>query len=283
MKTTRWIILFVLIGIGLFGCGPSKSEIATSEAETQAAIDVLATDIAGTQQSIQAMEDAAEKTTTAEFNQGATKTHNIELAGTRRAATEEAEIIAQTQAASTMYDKIVELNTYGYINDVNGKYYELDDFNESMAMINYIRPFPTGLSPKNFVIRADASWDSASDNANWFNSGCGFIFHRADQDNYYLVYLGLDGTVYFARKYRDEWANLGYSIYGPVGIPEGEANLMLVVEDNTFTFFVNDERVRTQPDNVIPEGALALTLVSGTNAGFGTRCKMENLGVWVMD
>ncbi len=80
MKATRWIVFFVLIGIGLTGCGPSKSEVATSEAETQAAIDALATDVAGTQQSIQATEDAAEKTTTAEFIQGATKTHNIELA-----------------------------------------------------------------------------------------------------------------------------------------------------------------------------------------------------------
>jgi len=205
------------------------------------------------------------------------------LAGTKRAGTKEAESVAQTQAASPMYDKIVELNAYGYIKDVSGEYYGIDDFDESMAMINYIRPFPTGFSPTNFVIRVDASWDSASDSANWFNSGCGFIFHRVDLDNYYFVYLGLDGWVNFARRYKDEWNRLGKSSYGPVDIPEGEANLMLVVEDNTFTFFVNDERVRTQPDDVIPEGELAFTLVSGTNAGFGTHCKMENIDLWIMD
>jgi hypothetical protein len=282
MKSVKWIGTIVLIATVLVGCGPSKSEIATSEAETQAVIDGLATEVAGTQQSIQATEDAAEKTTTAEFNQGATKTANIQLAATKRAGTQEAEIAAQTQVASSMYERIVELAAYDYISSEAGEYYRLDNFSESWAQINWYRYWSTYIFPTDFVIRVDATWDSASEDANWFNSGCGFVFRAVDVDNHYLVYLGLDGNVYFTRFYRGDWKLLGSSWYGNVDIPSGSAELMLVVEGDSFTIFVDGERVRTQIDSAIPEGDLALTLNSGTNAGYGTLCEMKNIDVWVL-
>jgi hypothetical protein len=283
MKTMKWIGTIVLVGTVIVGCGPSKSDVATSEAETQAAIDGLAAEVAGTQQSIQGTEDAAEKTTTAEFNQGATKTANIELAGTKRAATAEAESVALTQSAASMYDEIAELAAYDYISSDEGRYIGLGEFSESWAQINWYQWWSTSIFPTDFVIRADASWDSASDNANWFNSGCGFVFRAEDVDNHYLAYLGLDGKVYFTRFYRGNWKLLGSSWYGNVDIPAGSAKIMLVVEGDSFTFFVNDERVRTQVDSALPEGDLALTLLSGTNAGYGTHCTMENIEIWIMD
>lgn len=283
MKPMKGILVFILFGTVIIGCGPSKSEIATSEAETQAAIDALATEVAGTQQSIQATEDAAKKTTTAEFNQGATKTANIQLEGTRRAATAEAETVAQTQAASSMYDEIVELAAYDYISSEAGVYYAIEDFSEAWAQINWYQWLPTNLFPTDFVIRADVSWDSASDNANWFSSGCGFVFRVTDVDNHYLAFLALDGNVNFARSLQGNWKLLGSSWYGNVDIPEGSASIMLVVEGDSFTFFINGERVRTQVDSALKEGDLALTLLSGTNAGFGTRCSMENIEVWVLE
>ena len=243
----------------------------------------MATEVAGTEESIQAAEEAAEKTTTAEYNQGATKTANIELAGTRRAATAEAEVVGLTQAASSMYDEIAELAAYDYISSDKGTFIDLGEFSEEWAQINWYSWWKTGLFPTDFVIRADTSWDSASDNANWFNSGCGFVFRAEDNNNHYLVYLGLDGNVYFTRFYRGDWKMLGSSWYGNVDIPQGSASVMLVVEGDSFTFFVNGERVRTQIDSAHKEGDLALTLLSGTNAGYGTRCTMENIELWIID
>jgi hypothetical protein len=283
MKSMQWITVIVLFGTVMVGCGPSKSDIATSEAETQAVIDALATEVAGTEQSVQATEDAAQKTTTAEFNQNATKTANVALAATNQAGTAQAEIAAQTQAASSMYEKIVELAAYDYVSSDIGEYIELPDFSEAWAQINWYQWTRTNIFPTDFVIRADISWDSASDSANWFNSGCGFVFRETSVDNHYLVFLGLDGNVNFARSYRGDWKLLGSSWYGNVDIPEGSANVMLVVEGDSFTFFVNDERVRTQVDSALPEGDLGLTILSGTNAGYGTRCKMENIELWVID
>jgi hypothetical protein len=279
----QWITVIVLFGTVIVGCGPSESDIATSEAETQAVIDALATEVAGTEQSVQATEDAAQKTTTAEFNQNATKTANVALAATNQVGTAQAKVAAQTQAASSMFDEIVELAAYDYISTDEGMFFTLEDFSESWAQINWYQWRPTYLFPTDFVVRADASWDSASDNANWFSSGCGFVFRETDVDNHYLVFLGLDGNVNFARSYRGDWKRLGSSYYGSVDIPEGSASIMLVVEGDSFTFFVNGERVRTQVDSALKEGDLGLTLLSGTNAGYGTRCTMENVELWIID
>jgi hypothetical protein len=283
MKSMQWITVIVLFGTVIVGCGPSESDIATSEAETQAVIDALATEVAGTEQSVQATEDSAQKTTTAEFNQNATKTANVALAATNQAGTAQAKVAAQTQAASSMFDEIVELAAYDYISTDEGMFFTLEDFSESWAQINWYQWRPTYLFPTDFVVRADASWDSASDNANWFSSGCGFVFRETDVDNHYLVFLGLDGNVNFARSYRGDWKRLGSSYYGSVDIPEGSASIMLVVEGDSFTFFVNGERVRTQVDSALKEGDLGLTLLSGTNAGYGTRCTMENVELWIID
>jgi hypothetical protein len=34
---------------------------------------------------------------------------------------------------------------------------------------------------------------------------------------------------------------------------------------------------------VAREGDLALTIVSGTNKGFGTACTMENVDIWILN
>jgi hypothetical protein len=133
------------------------------------------------------------------------------------------------------------------------------------------------------VIRADAEWDSASDKADWWNSGCGFIFREQDVDNHYLAYLGLDGRVYFTRFVRGRWSALGSRYYEKVGIPDGSADIELVVEGDKFTFFVNGEQVHTRQDTSLPSGNLAFTLLSGTNKGYGTKCKMSNIDLWVLD
>ncbi len=283
MKALKWMVIVGLMAIAIAGCGPSKSEIATSEAETQAVIDALATDVAGTEQSVKATGDAAEKTTTAEFNQNATKTAAVIMEATNQMETAQAEIAAKTQAASSMYAEIVDLAAYDYISTDRGTYFSLGDFSEAWAQINWYSYWSTFLLPTDFVIRADASWDSASESANWFNSGCGFVFREKDVDNHYLAYLGLDGNVYFERSYKGNWKRLGHSWYGNLDIPKGSASIMLVVEGDSFTFFVNGERVRTQIDSAMKEGDLALTLLSGTNAGYGTRCNMDNIELWIID
>lgn len=119
--------------------------------------------------------------------------------------------------------------------------------------------------------------------ANWDRSGCGFVFREDGVANHYLAFLALDGYVNFTRTVNNNGTFLGRSYYGRVGRPSGSANIMLVVEGSTFTFFVNGEKVHRRSDQGLASGNLALTLLSGINTDFGTRCQMTNVDLWVLD
>ncbi len=57
---------------------------------------------------------------------------------------------------------------------------------------------------------------------------------------------------------------------------------MLVVDDKKIYFYVNDKLVTTAYDNSLNDGNIALTLLSGTNKDYGTRCKMTNIDLFLL-
>jgi hypothetical protein len=78
----------------------------------------------------------------------------------------------------------------------NGTFYELEDFERSEARLQYIFWYTTDYAPKNFILRADVEWESASTTANWKDSGFGIVFHESeDQIFFYLVQVLLDGNI----------------------------------------------------------------------------------------
>ena len=56
---------------------------------------------------------------------------------------------------------------------------------------------------------------------------------------------------------------------------------MLVVDDKRISFYVNGERVATAYDGSLNAGNIALTLLSGTNKDYGTRCTMSNIDLFI--
>lgn len=78
-------------------------------------------------------------------------------------------------------------------------------------------------------------------------------------------------------------SNLGRSNIYPVEKPADNANIMLVVEGNNLHFFVDGYLMLSRQDMSFAEGDLALTLLSGTNKDFGTRCEMTNIELWRLD
>ncbi len=248
----------------------------TSAAATDAANDAQATIAAGTEEAV----------SQAATDQAATQVQETAKAAAQISTREAA--IAAAKAESTvqaegMQIRIQDLHDRGYLESTSGSYFLLDDFDESWAQINWYQWWETGHSPSDFVVRADAEWDSASDRANWWTSGCGFVFREDGVPNHYLTYLGLDGYVYFARSVNGISANLGSSYYGNVGTPSGGAEIMLVAEGSTISFFVNGERVHSRQDQGLSSGSLALTLLSGINTDFGTRCQMSNIELWELN
>ena len=171
----------------------------------------------------------------------------------------------------------------GYVSSTSGTYHELEDFDETWAQLNWYEWWETGFEPADFVISAHTQWDSASDKADWWNSGCGFVFRELGADDHFLAYLSMEGYVTLSEVRDGKYIELGYNRYGKVDTPEGEADVVLVVEGPMLHFFVNGERVYSRPGISDRPGKLGLTLLSGTNKGYGTRCEMEDVGLWVID
>jgi len=188
--------------------------------------------------------------------------------------------VSGTAQARPMADVVQGLYAQGYLDRTEGTYFSLPDFAETWAEINWYHYFDSDYSPVDFVVRADAAWESASEHANWDYSGCGFAFRETDENNHYHAYLGLDGRVYMERYVEGAYASLGASYYGDVDVPSGAAKIMLLADGTTFMFFVNGERVHLRTDTQHTEGFLSYAISSGTNTDFGTRCEMTHVELW---
>ena len=176
------------------------------------------------------------------------------------------------------------LAAYGILSSSSGKVKELSDFSQEWAQMNWYTYYRTGSSPQDFIIRADASWESASDKANWWNSGCGFVFREEDVYNHYLAYLDLNGFTHIDVVRNGNYSNLGRSnISYPLERPADGANIMLIAQGSNLYFFVDGYLMHSRQNMTFEEGNLALTLLSGTNKDFGTRCEMTNIEVWELD
>jgi hypothetical protein len=262
----------------------------TAAIRTQAAVSTqIALNSAGTAQ-------AASATAVLEFQQAkvtgtadalATQAQETALlkatqtAQTSETASAEA-ILSATQTAQPMQALVDSLAKDGYLKTAEGTYYQIEPFDKSWAQLNWYKWWGTSYSPTNFVLHTHTNWWSASRKANWYASGCGFVFHEADEANHYFIGLVLNGNVVLHRVKDGIYTALGHNLYGNIDVPDGSAEVTLVMEDGWITFFVNGKKVLRTKDTSIPGGDLAFSLISGTNKDFGTRCLMTDTELWIL-
>jgi hypothetical protein len=184
---------------------------------------------------------------------------------------------------ATMREEMQQLYDDGILASTDGEFIPFQDFEESIAKINYVTWWATDFAPTSYAIRANAEWSSASDSANWFNSGCGFVYGLEDNRNFHLAYLALDGNVNLKRWVNGDQTFYAQDYYGSVDIPDGSAEITMVVQGQRTIFLVNGEEVSNQHDSLLKPGTLAFTVLSGTNAGFGTRCKLTDIGLMIFE
>lgn len=281
-----------IIMIGMYACSSFGIGPATITPELTATPDLsatqdsrIATETQGAE-NFQATQDKQVSQTAAVEETGTAFVIATKVQERRNAqATETQEkILLATVQAQPVFDNVQKLYEEGQISSTEGNFYFLADFTQSWPQINFFRFWYTDLQPKDFVLRADISWESASSTANWFNSGCGFGF-RVDEEfqNYYVVFLTMDGFVKMSRWKNGVRTSLGRSYYGTVGTPSGSAEMMLVVEGDILMVFVNGKRVHRRSDSTLESGYVTYSLVSGTNKDYGTRCTFSNVGLWDFD
>jgi hypothetical protein len=181
---------------------------------------------------------------------------------------------------------IAEVQAYhdkGYLTTTNGVFSELSDFRYEWAQLGWYKPFMLEVSPTDFFISAHFWWDSASKTSD--SSGCGFVFGLQPNNDHYAVFLDRSRIVFLMTDNQ-----LGYSKH--MGTTRGtgrvefeypaEADFTLIVKGTYAYVLVNGEVAGeyTLSQSRPVRGSLGMTVLSGTNKDYGTRCEMTNLHLW---
>ena len=191
--------------------------------------------------------------------------------------------LASTQHGEELNRQVETYYSKGYLATKHGRIRELEDFRSDWAQLGWYNWLPLGDSASDFFLSAHFKWDSALQTSN--TSGCGFIFGRQPNDDHYAIFLDRM-KIYFVITDRA----LGYS--KPISPTRGtglvnfdypaEADFALIVKGGYAYVLVNGEDVAefTLSQSRSLHGSLGLTVLSGTNKDYGTRCEMTNLRLW---
>ncbi len=189
-----------------------------------------------------------------------------------------------TQRAEKLNAEVQSYFDKGYLTTTDGSFKELEDFSYDWAQLGWYNWLPLGESASDFFMSGHFKWTSAYQNSDI--SGCGFIFSLQENDDHYAVFLDRS-KVFFLITDRAR----GFS--RPVGTTRGtgrvkfdypaEADFTLIVKGNYAYVLVDGEVVGeyTLAQSRPMLGNLGLTVLSGTNRDYGTRCEMTNLHLWV--
>lgn len=170
----------------------------------------------------------------------------------------------------------------GKIPSDDGDFYYADDFSVDWAQMYWYQwYYVLDEEVRNFVVRTNISWSSASNTPQWADSGCGFVFREKDEQNHLKANLALDGSVYI-----NGYANNKFISYGKKSFAshstKGEAEFVLVANDGTVSIYIDGRPIHTASDVLIVDpGMLAYVVVSGTNKDYGTRCDFNDMEFFI--
>lgn len=192
--------------------------------------------------------------------------------------------IAATQHAEELFAEVQAYYEKGYLATTDGRLTELEDFSYDWAQLGWYNWLPLRESVSDFFLSAHFKWDSALRNSD--TAGCGFIFGIQPNDDHYAVFLDrtkiyfliTDRTVGFSRPITPTRGTGRVKFDYPA-----EADFTLIVKGAYTYVLVNGEVVGeyTLAQSRPLRGDLGLTVLSGTNKDYGTRCEMTDLHLWV--
>ncbi len=268
---------------------PTVNLVATQSAQqtldAQATAQAASTQAAQATTEAQATADAIMQATAAVRTQAAMDKAATTTAKAKEKAAATAAVKATAQAEADAFFSVVKgFYDEGKIGTVEGDYFKLDDYARSEAKLNYFSPDPLGYEAENFVWSADLTWLSASENANWFASGCG-VLYGMQSDGFgqaILTYLGLDGLAHTLMGYKQGWPQVAVKRWGKPDLPKGEASMTVVLWDKRATVYVDDKLTSEYYAPLFKPGDIGLTVVSGTNKDFGTLCEFTNMNLFIL-
>lgn len=215
----------------------------------------------------------------------ATLTPTITLTPSRTPRPTKTPNLAATQRSEELNAEVQTYYEKGYLATDQGRFRELDDFKEEWAQLGWYSWWLLNDTTSDFYMKAHFKWSSAYQGADI--SGCGFVFAIEKNEDHYAVFLD-KSKVYFVETsyyYRSVGTTRGtgrVNFDNPADQP-AEADFTLIVKGAYAYVLVNEEVVGeytlAQSKNL--RGRLGLSLLSGTNKDYGTRCEMTNLHLWI--
>lgn len=188
--------------------------------------------------------------------------------------------LAATEQAEELQTLIQDFYDQGYVSSLEGEFTPLDDFFAEWPQIGWYQWWPSGDGYEDFVFKAHFNWSTAS--ATPDESGCGIVFGIQENDDHYAVFLDRSRILFLMAR--------GSNVYlvgktrGPgrtnFGNP-AEADFVVSVKGQSAYVQVEGEVTEyTLSADQPSAGEFGLTLLSGTNKDYGTRCEMTNVILW---
>ena len=188
--------------------------------------------------------------------------------------------IVATQQYEEFFTLLESFEQEGYISTTKGDTYSLSPFQEEWAQIGWFRWWTYDFFGSDLVFNAHFEWEIASKTPE--TSGCGVVFGLQENGEYYAVFLD-KSRILFLRKRGSNLYEVGKT-RGPGRVDfdnPAEADFALAVKDNSAFVSVDGEVTEyTLSQDQTKEGNFAVTLLSGTNSDYGTRCEMTDMMLW---
>ncbi len=192
--------------------------------------------------------------------------------------------VEATQKAGKFQSLLDEFKEKGYIATTEGGSILVKDFEKEYALMYHYyqwwRPAEVKGEFTNFVFSAHFEWKSYSSTPD--ASGCGIGFGIKENGDHYAVFLDR-ANIFFLSSKGSRLRRLGTSgggTFQEIPIP-ARADFAIAVWDQAAAVSVNGVIVKyilfSDQD---AQGELALSLLSGSNGGYGTRCKMTDIIFW---
>jgi hypothetical protein len=192
--------------------------------------------------------------------------------------------LAATQRSEELNAEVQTYFEQGYLATTEGRFREFEDFSYDWAQLGWYQWLPLPEKASDFFLSAHFEWSSAYQSAD--TSGCGFIFAIQENEDHYAVFLDRAKVLFLMTD-----RALGFS--KPVGTTRGtgivkfgnpaEADFTLIVK-GAYAYVLVDGEVLGEyslAQSRSMRGNIGLTVLSGTNRDYGTRCEMTNLRLWI--
>lgn len=165
----------------------------------------------------------------------------------------------------------------GYVKTTEGEITPIDPFKEEWAQLNYYQWWTLDLEASDMVFTGHFKWSSSNSTPDV--SGCGVVFGLQENDDHYAVFLD-KGRIQFLMSRGSNVYEVGKT-RGPGRVNFGnpaEADFALAVKSKSAYVSVDGEVTEyTLSADQSSSGGFALTILSGTNSGYGTRCEMTDM------